>query len=367
MGLQPEKKSQPKITTNSLTSRYNNNRDFEAIDDENQALLNENKISEKDEFSKLADNLSEDDKQTAIKKADDAKNKTSNGSTNSTVRGTKSLFSRNALIDYGRYINNDGTVFKDWKEYKKVTNKDIDNKNNNNTEFLLNNNRAINQPILWQTENIDDVDGLSIDNIIEWSSKYPALKLRYQDFAYCKRLGYFPNNRMIVLRRFKSGVPDNLFDYETDTGKSEFNCPLSTMVTWWTDEEDIGKMRMTFKENWSTYSQSILNTFSDAKADFNVSGKESMLSKLGLNIGESGLEVKKFSGATSDTLINLFLQSASQGNERLIRDDGFPYTQSVVGNGGFVNDAMRKDTNGNGLASEIQFELKEIENSRIRV
>jgi hypothetical protein len=249
-----------------------------------------------------------------------------------------SLFDSNALIDYARYIETDGTVTKDWKHYNSELNGD---------KMSFKNNSSItkrNQPVPYKDTTLDSDEGLSLPNLIEWSEKYPALQLKFQDFAYCKKLGYYPNNRLIVLRRFKAGVPDNLFDYVNTGSRVEFNQPLSTMITWWNPEEEIGSMDFKFNENWTGYSKGLMDTFKTSISDFT-----------GGLIGGEDDKGKKKTGAVD--LINGLIgeKLLSEGYKK---EDGVPYTRSSVGSPNLINDAMVRKTGGEGLSSNIGFSLK---------
>ncbi len=252
-----------------------------------------------------------------------------------------SLFDRDAMIDYGRYLNADGSVKSNWKEYNK-----------SNDEYLLNNTAKINSPVLFKDNslfsNSNNPDfsneGLSIPKLITWSEKYPALQLRYQDFVYCKKLGYYPNNRLIILRRFKGGVPDNLFDYyRKDTAKVEFTQPLSTMITWLNPEDEI--IDMEFNENWESYNSSFISTI---KNSINSMLKKDTSSD-GINVPTEGFE---------DLITSLSLDAFSNVNKNFKREDGVPYTRSSLGNPNLINKAMRRKTGGDGLESNISFSLK---------
>ena len=61
----------------------------------------------------------------------------------------------------------------------------------------------------------NDVYDTSLLNIIEKLSSTSAA-LRPSDFAYLKNLGVYPNNRLIIARRFASPLQDNIIG-KTDT------------------------------------------------------------------------------------------------------------------------------------------------------
>ena len=93
----------------------------------------------------------------------------------------------------------------------------------------------------------NDVYDTSLLNIIEKLSSTSAA-LRPSDFAYLKNLGVYPNNRLIIARRFASPLQDNII------GKRILN-PQSVMITWRPPDEDF--FDISFSEEWE-----------DAEADF---------------------------------------------------------------------------------------------------
>lgn len=98
---------------------------------------------------------------------------------------------------------------------------------------------------------------MSLLNIIEQLSGTQA-ELRPSDFAYLKDVGVFPNNRLMIARRFGSPHNDNIFVKGLATGQ-----PLAIMISWKPQGEDF--LKITFGEKWE-----------DAEADF-----KSVLDSLG--------------------------------------------------------------------------------------
>ena len=97
----------------------------------------------------------------------------------------------------------------------------------------------------------------SLLNIIEQLSGTQA-ELRPSDFAYLKDVGVFPNNRLMIARRFASPHNDNIFLKGLATGQ-----PVAIMISWKPQGEDF--LKITFGEKWE-----------DAEADF-----KSVLDSLG--------------------------------------------------------------------------------------
>ena len=267
--------------------------------------------------------------------------------------GVQSLFDRSAMIDYARYVLPNGNIFANWIEYKHFT------PNDPTTPFVVNNTAPINEPVSYKDSSLFPStsinpnfsnEGLSLNNLISWSEKYPSLQLRYQDFVYCKKLGYFPNNRLIILRRFKGGVPDNLFDYyNTSTSKVQYTQPLATMITWLEPNEEI--MEMSFNEVWEDHHDSFLNVLKNSK--------EKMIPKPAKKGSGSGNESDAgLSNTFEDLATALTLQGLLKNNKDLIKENGVPYTRSDIGNPNLVTEASKRKTNGEGLESEIRFTLK---------
>ena len=98
---------------------------------------------------------------------------------------------------------------------------------------------------------------MSLLNIIEQLSGTQA-ELRPSDFAYLKDVGVFPNNRLMIARRFASPHNDNIFLKGLATGQ-----PVAIMISWKPQGEDF--LKISFGEKWE-----------DAEADF-----KSVLDSLG--------------------------------------------------------------------------------------
>jgi hypothetical protein len=110
----------------------------------------------------------------------------------------------------------------------------------------------------------------SLLNIIEQLANTEAA-LRPADFAYLKDVGVYPNNRLVIARRFLQPHGDNIF------GKGvNGNIPMSIMISWKPQGEDF--VEINFGEEWQ-----------NAKADFtgvlNSLGEDFMGKNVGGGIG----------------------------------------------------------------------------------
>lgn len=110
--------------------------------------------------------------------------------------------------------------------------------------------------------NVDDIYNTSVSSLIDYTSKYPSMRLLASDFAYLKNLGVFPNNRLMIARRFPSAVSDDL-----TTIKST---PLSTLISWVPDGNDF--ISMSFGEEWVDADTSIKEVLNEIGKDITTTG-----------------------------------------------------------------------------------------------
>lgn len=346
-----------KNTNNSLSDLNNEGQGFNKslrLDNNsdgsisNQTVSKQEKLkSEIKELEKKRSTASTEKEKDSFTNQIDTKNKELSRTdtlSNDDLSNMDSLFDSNALIDYGRYIKSDGTIQANWKRF----NSDYDKENGQFT-FKPNNSdiTAKNTPVLYNDSDLDSDEGLSLPKLIAWSEKYPALQLKFQDFAYCKKLGYYPNNRLIVLRRFKAGIPDNLFDYVNDSTTIEFNQPLSTMITWWKPDEDMGDMEFSFNENWESHKDGIMETF-----------KSSLSDATGVSIGDSEVKKDGKKANIASDLVTALIADSFVRDKNFRKEDGVPYTRSSVGSPNLIHEAMARKTGGDGMSSKVSFNLK---------
>lgn len=106
----------------------------------------------------------------------------------------------------------------------------------------------------------------SILNIIEQLAGTKA-QLRPADFAYLKNVGVYPNNRLMIARRFAGPTDDNIMVTKQNADLTSF----ATLISWVPENENF--LSFTFGEEWQ-----------DAEADFT-----SILSSMGQDIGLNNL------------------------------------------------------------------------------
>ena len=123
----------------------------------------------------------------------------------------------------------------------------------------------------------NSVYDVSVLNIIE---KLAGTKgaLRPTDFAYLKNIGVYPNNRLMIARRFASPSDDNIMVPKKNSDLGSF----ATLISWIPENENF--LDITFGEEWT-----------DSEADF-----KSILTSLGEDIGLGNLG--GISGAAGNAL-----------------------------------------------------------------
>lgn len=123
----------------------------------------------------------------------------------------------------------------------------------------------------------DTINDMSLLNIIEQLSATRGA-LRPGDFAYLKDVGVFPNNRLMIARRFQSAVNDNIFINSSDKASR----PISTLISWKPQDENF--LEMNFAEKWVDGEADFTNVLNNIGEDFIMSGLGDQASRLGGSI-----------------------------------------------------------------------------------
>lgn len=171
----------------------------------------------------------------------------------------------------------------------------------------------------------NDVYDTSILNIVEKTSN-SAASLRPSDFAYLKNLGVYPNNRLIVCRRFAGPQIDNIFGIKSN--------PIVVLISWRTPGEDF--LDISFGEQWEA-----------AQADFTdiVNG-----------IGQDILKMSPLGGAGGELFNAIPLPGWSETLTRIVLAKIGVYEQTAggdrlpAGNPNLIKEAKRRKTVAQGEA-----------------
>jgi hypothetical protein len=171
----------------------------------------------------------------------------------------------------------------------------------------------------------NDVYDTSILNIVEKTSG-SAAALRPSDFAYLKNLGVYPNNRLIVCRRFGGPQIDNIFGIKSN--------PIVVLISWRPPGEDF--LDISFGEQWEA-----------AQADFTdiVNG-----------IGQDILKMSPLGGAGGEMFSAIPLPGWSETLTRIVLAKIGVYEQNAggdrlpAGNPNLIKEAKRRKTVAQGEA-----------------
>jgi hypothetical protein len=186
----------------------------------------------------------------------------------------------------------------------------------------------------------DDVYDTSVTSLIDYTSKYPAMKLNAVDFAYLKNIGVYPNNRLIIARRFQNGVPNDLTSLKVS--------PMSTLISWVKDGEDF--ISVAYNEKWGEAETSF-------EAVLNDIGKDMKGSK----DNGTGIGTKLAGGMDSLPLPGLMEGLQYQVMKKMgLTDAGIG--NSPLGNPNLIREAMRrtvlgKEDSGSGLVANFSVKM----------
>jgi hypothetical protein len=194
----------------------------------------------------------------------------------------------------------------------------------------------------------NDVYDISVLNIIEHLAG-TAGSLKMADFAYLKDLGVFPNNRLMIARRFGGPIGDNVIAPKSRDTKGRINeyGPLATLISWLPVESDF--LNITFGEKWT-----------DAEADF-----KDLLNRIGGDIQARG---SSSAGAIMESVGNAIpLPGFTEIFQRKflekmgIFDEGAGST-IPSGNPNLIKEAKRRttigyETAGSGLSCAVEIQM----------
>ena len=246
----------------------------------------------------------------------------------------KVISNRNVASLFGRYEDDKGKLWSSAQFSPYPIGYDEPTKENNYTN-------NVNRLSSAQDIHNDEVNDISIASIVKYTSGTDngAMRLNFADFAYLKNVGVYPNNRLVVARRFAQGVQDDLTKVKS--------APLSTLVSWVPDENFID---VSFGEKWEAADASF-------KEILNSMGKEMKASaEQGSAVGSAlagGLTVLPFPGFMEgiqySVLKELGLTTAGIGN-------------SPLGNPNLIREAKRRsvmdaESPGSGLTAKFSIKM----------
>lgn len=190
----------------------------------------------------------------------------------------------------------------------------------------------------------DDYD-TTISELIRYTAddRMSAMRLTAADFAYLKNVGVFPNNRLIIVRRFPSPVQDDLTALHGTK-------PIATLISWVPDNNDF--IDISFGEKWvQTTDASFRTVLNDIGGDFQMSSDHHM-NTLGNSIENLGNSIPLagfMEGLQYKVFKNMGLSDTDAANLPL-------------GNPNLIRAAMRRatldrDEAGSGLKCEVSIKM----------
>lgn len=187
----------------------------------------------------------------------------------------------------------------------------------------------------------DEIYDTSITSIIDYCKKFNSMKLDYADFAYLKNLGVYPNNRLMIARRFPAGVGNDLTSIKST--------PIATLIGWVKDGEDF--MEVSFNEVWTNAEASFKEVLNDIGSDIKAS-QDNKMENLG-NIAARAFDAIPLPGFMEgiqyEVMKKMGLSDAGIGN-------------SPLGNPNLIREAKRRSTvqkeeAGSGLAASFTVKM----------
>lgn len=185
---------------------------------------------------------------------------------------------------------------------------------------------------------------ISVEDIVEYAGdRYPSMKLTYADFAYLTKLGVYPNNRLIIARRFESPVGDDLTAVKG-------NSPMATLISWVEDNKDF--LTLDYGEEWASSTEGsfkkVLNDIGNDVLQGDNKGKD-----LGSFL-EKGINAIPLPGFSEGLQYEVF---------HALGMTDLDSTKLPLGNPNLIRESMRrttidKESTGSGLKGKFKITME---------
>lgn len=191
----------------------------------------------------------------------------------------------------------------------------------------------------------DESNNIDINSIIKYCSnpKYPAMKLDYAHFAYLKNLGVYPNNRLIIARRFSGGVSNDLTSIKST--------PLATIVSWVPESEE-NFFSIKFNEEYVEADGSFEEVLNEIGEEV-IASRDNKGGALGKMVSEA-FNIIPLPGLMEGVQLEIMKKMGITGGD-------FGIGSSPIGNPNIIREAKRRKTPGKGEAGaglSAAFEIK---------
>lgn len=211
----------------------------------------------------------------------------------------------------------------------------------------INKNTGFNGAVLSDKRHSNEVYDISTSNIIDKlkDPKTQHLSLGLADFAYLKDFGVYPNNRLMVCRRYPVPVIDDLYSATKSPGS-----PLSTVLAYVPEGDDF--IKFSFNEEWEDANVSFRELLNSLGNDFGMKGQFQMG-----DILEGAVNVIPLPGATL-LLQRKIMQALGfiSENEDSVIPQGDPNLIKQAMNRSLVGE----DKDGSGLKCKFSITLKTV-------
>jgi len=164
-----------------------------------------------------------------------------------------------------KYDNNGKTYDSVFSSYAKFNKKQVFKSTNGSTKSGSGYQVT---PILSKSPHSSEIYDVSTTNVIDRLDGLKHLSLNYADFAYLKSFGVYPNNRLVVARRYPKPVVDDLYSQSVD----KVGYPISTVIGYLPEgDEDI--IKLNFNEEWEAAEVSFVEILNQVGEDFGLKGQ----------------------------------------------------------------------------------------------
>ena len=237
------------------------------------------------------------------------------------------------------------TVSSDEQSDKNGTNSDgttVTSSNPNKSKVNVRNSK------LHDSGSEDDLYDISTNSIINYTNNVDlkSMKLTPSDFAYLKDFGVYPNNRLIVTRRFQIPVENDLTAVK--------HAPISTIVSWIPDS-NAEFFKFKSSEDWSLNTEST-DPMKDLSGLFNDMIGKVMPGTIGgglSSFAKTAANLMPFGGiaeAMEQTITNYLLGEDGKNGTN------FTYDNIVTGNPNYMAQSSYRKINS--INSEISIPVK---------
>ena len=180
-----------------------------------------------------------------------------------------------------------------------------------------------------------DLYDTSLTSIIDYTSSIKSMKLKATDFMYLRDYGRYPNNRLMVIRRFRYGVDNDLAAVDIE--------PISTIISWIPEGSEI--MSFTFGEEWSAANPK------DPIALFDTIFKSAIGTTVGggfSGMGDAATKVVPLGGVSEALQFKMLELLGVKGDAK--------WNNLPSGNPNFITDAKMRGE----LKSDIEFKVETV-------